>query len=121
MIDCNCFVVGLGSSSGTGYQTKCFMPHKTPFTAPVVGEVRPGKKASVQSTSLVICQMLHYYDELDGRLKVKKRKYNHEDDDDDDEEEDGREVYNPNNRKTGTKKRRVFYEIVIITFRELFL
>ena len=41
---------------------------------------------------------------------MKKRKYNHDDDDDEDEEEDGRDMYNPNNRKTGTKKRRVFYE-----------
>ena len=100
-------IKGLGTSSGTGYQTKCYMPHKTPFTAPVKGEVRPGKKASVQSTSLVICQMLHYFEELDGRLKVKKRKYIH---DDDDEDEDGRDNYNPNNRKTGTRKKKVFYE-----------
>ena len=92
-----------------GYLTRCHMPHRTPFQAPVKGEVQRSKKAAKKSCALVICELLHYYQELDERLKVKKRKYIH--DDDDEEEEDVRDDgYNPNNRKVGTKKRRQFYD-----------
>ena len=91
-----------------GYQTRCHMPHRTPFTAPVKGEVERSKKTAKQHCALVICELLHFYQELDQRLKVKKRKYIH---DEDDEAEDGKEDgYNPNNRKVGTRKRRQFYE-----------
>ena len=84
------------------------MPHKTPFTAPVIGDIRPGKKASKQSTALLIVELLHQnYAELDNRLKVKKRKY---DVDEEDDEEDDDSGYNPNNRKVGAKKKRQFYQ-----------
>ena len=84
----------MGSSSKSGYQTTCYMPHKTPFTAPVIGDIRPGKKASKQSTALLIVELLHQnYAELDNRLKVKKRKYDvdgeDDEEDDDDDDDDG--------------------------------
>ena len=44
---------------------------------------------------------------MDSRLKV--RKYEKVFDDDDDDEDDDKDQYNPNNRKTGTKKMRRFY------------
>ena len=98
----------MGSSSKSGYQTTCYMPHKTPFTAPVKGDIRPGKKASKQSTALLIVELLHQnYAELDNRLKVKKRKYNVDEEDDEEDDDTG---YNPNNRKVGTKKKRQFYQ-----------
>ena len=97
---------GLGTSSQSGYQTVCHMPHRTPFCVPVRGEVKPGKKAAKQSTALAICEMLHYYGELDHRLKVKKRTFVF----DDEEEEEETVGHNPNNRKTGTKRMRRFYE-----------
>ena len=90
---------GLGCSTKSGWRLTCHMPHKTPFTAPVEGEVRPSQKAAKSSTAKLIVEKLHKKGELDDRLKVKKRKFVPEDDEEE-EEEDG--DYNPNGRKSGT-------------------
>ena len=55
----------------------------------------------------MICELLNYYQELDERLKVRKRKYIHDEDEEEDVRDDG---YNPNNRKVGTNKRCQFYK-----------
>ena len=101
-------LAGLGlrdsATCAAGYVATCLMPHKTPFTAPVSGRVRPSKKAAKRDTAKLICQELHRRAELDDRLKIRKRKKVVEDDEEEDEDE-----YNPNSRKAGTRKKRRFY------------
>ena len=95
---------GLGVSSSSGYAVTCHMPHKTPFTTPVRGPVRPDKKLAKRAAALQICGLLHELGELGHDLKVKKKEVFVEDEDDEDMDE-----YNPNQRKMGTKKKRKFY------------
>ena len=99
---------GLGCSTKSGWTWTCHMPHKTPFTAAIRGEVRPRKKAAKSCTAKLIVEILHKKGELDHSLKVKKRKFIPEEEDDEEVDEDG--AYNPNGRKSGTKKKKRFYE-----------
>ena len=60
------------------------MPHKTPFTTPVHGKVRPRKVWAKRSAALEIVRLLHQMGELDDSLKVRKKKAVVEDDEDND-------------------------------------